>query len=215
MLWEKQSRRSIARRLGRSHTSVSREIRRNKPPQLNRYSPRKSQERANTKRKSRGRKDRLKNNRIRLYVIEHLRKRWSPEQIAGRITLDMEETISHEAIYQYIYYQVHRDGYGLLKPGCIDLRPCLRRRRKRRIRKGMRLTRKVPRFNGVSIETRPRIVDLRTRIGDWETDTVESKDHRPGVNTLLERTSGLYLVTKLLNKGRIATTNALFSRLQP
>ena len=62
-------------------------------------------------------------------MSSHLKRRWSPEQIAGSIRHDLHETISHEAIYQYIYAQIHRDGWGLLRPGHKDLRLYLRRRR--------------------------------------------------------------------------------------
>ncbi len=45
--------------------------------------------------------------------------------------------ISHEAIYQYVYNQFHRGGNGTLKNGCEDLRMCLLRKRKRRMKKGV------------------------------------------------------------------------------
>ncbi|MBL7045905.1 MAG: IS30 family transposase [Parcubacteria group bacterium] len=200
LLWKGISIRSIAKELGRNTSSISREINRNKSPVKNTYTPRIAQVRSDTKKKSRGRKERLKNDRIRSYVVTHLKMKWSPEQIAGRIHIDLKETISHEAIYQYIYNQIHRNGYGYVKPQHEDLRQYLRRRHKRRQRKGMRKSHCTPHFNGVSIENRPKIVDRRTRIGDWETDTVESCKGKVGVNTLLERKSGLYLISKLKSK---------------
>ncbi len=215
MLWQKCSVRAIAKELDRSPSSISREIKRNLPKEHYRYTPRLAHEKALNKRKSRGRKDRLKDDLTRIYVIEKLKLRWSPEQISGRISLDIPEfSISHEAIYQYIYAQVHRNGYGYVKPGHEDLRHYLRRRRKRRIRKGLRNTHKLPRFNGVSIEQRPVVVNKRLRIGDWETDTVESCKGKAGVNTLLERKSGLYFVTKLKNGTSLATKQAITSRLK-
>ena len=51
----------------------------------------------------------------------------------------------------------------------------------------MRKSQRIFRLKGISIDERPLIVDTRTRIGDWEGDTVESKDHKPGINTLVER----------------------------
>lgn len=214
MLWEKQSVRSIARFLGRSPSSISREIHRNLPKEHRRYTPRLANKRAKEKRKSRGRKERLKTGEIRQYVIEKLKLRWSPEQISGRIRIDLKETISHEAIYQFIYNQIHRNGYGYLKPECIDLRSYLRRQRKRRVPKGSRKCQKINKFNGISIEQRPSVVNQRLRIGDWETDTVESCNHRPGVNTLLERKTGLYFVTHLEDKSSVATKEAIVFRLK-
>jgi transposase, IS30 family len=97
-LWEKLSVRAIARQLGRPHSSVLREIQRNQPPQVQRYTPRLAHERAVKKRSSRGRHERLKNTCIREYVVTALKRRRSPEQIAGCIEHDIGETISPEAI---------------------------------------------------------------------------------------------------------------------
>lgn len=205
----KESIRSIAKRLGRSPSSVSREIKRNLPPERYRYTPRLAQERALEKRSCRGRVLRLKNHRIRAYAADHLKRRWSPEQIAGRIAEDIGERISHEAIYQYIYAAIHRNGY--LKPGREDLRPYLRRRRKRRVPHGARRS-KRSKFSGISIDERPVIVAARSRLGDWEGDTVESRDRKPGINATVERASGYVLITKLREKTSAATTEAVTQR---
>ncbi|MDP2676175.1 MAG: IS30 family transposase [bacterium] len=214
-LWRKESIRSIALRLDRSPSSIAREIKRNLPAELYRYTSRLAHEHALEKRKKRGREERLKNERIRVYVIEKLKLRWSPEQISGRMRIDCKERISHEAIYQYIYAQIHRNGWGELKRGREDLRPYLRRRRKRRIRKGARKCQRVEKPQGMSIDYRPAVVDRRTRIGDWESDTVESKDHKPGLNTLVERKTGLLCMTKLHSKTSAATIAAIANRMNP
>jgi IS30 family transposase len=214
MWWERKSVRSIAKALGRSPSSVSREMRRNFPKEHKVYTPRLAHARALSKRKSRGRSDRLKNDIIRNYVISHLKLRWSPEQIAGRMKKDGVGNISPEAIYQYIYAHVYRNGWGLLRPGYEDLRSCLRRRKKRRTRKGSRRCQRIFKTKGISIEERPLIVTEKKRIGDWEGDSVESKDHKPGVNTLLERKTGFFLVTKVRDKTSSATTNAIVSRMR-
>jgi IS30 family transposase len=213
-LWQKESIRSIAERLGRSPSSVSREIKRNRPPERHRYTPRVAHERALTKRGSRGRTQRLKSDRIRQYVTIHLKRRWSPEQIAGRIKRDLNESVSHEAIYQFIYAQVCRDGHGFLKVGATDFRPYLRRRRKRRLPFGTRRCQRVLQPKGPSIDTRPAVVDRRSRVGDWEGDTVESCQHKPGINTVVERKSGLVFMTHLANKTTAATIGALTQRFQ-
>jgi len=212
-LWRKESIRSIAKRLGRSHSSISREIRKNLPPERHQYAPRLANERALMKRKSRGRTDRLKDDTIRTYVVEHLKERWSPEQIAGRMKLEGIGSISHEAIYQYIYAQIHRGGNGWVRLGKEDLRPYLRRKQKKRQHHGSRKGQRIFKPHGPSIEERPTVVDRRSRIGDWEGDSVESKDHAPGVNTLLERMSGVYLVTKVKDKTAAATKDAVCERL--
>lgn len=215
-LWEKKSARDIAKELGRSPSSVSREINRNLDSLGRRmYIPRPAHERALAKRKSRGRQDRLKNNIIRKYVVEELRKRTSPEQIAGRIKQEHPgQTISHEAIYQFIYAQIYQNGWGYLKPGREDLRPYLRRRKKRRTRKGMRRCQKTSLERGTSIDLRPRVVSRRMRVGDWESDTVASKDNDTGINTLVERKTGLVFITRLKDKTSQATVLAIESRVK-
>jgi IS30 family transposase len=89
----------------------------------------------------------------------------------------------------------------------------LRRRRKIRQPKGARRYQRVLKPQGPSIDDRPVIVERRNRIGDWESDTVESKDHAPGINTLVERKSGLVFITKLMNKSGGATRVAIIERL--
>ncbi len=211
--WQRQSVRSIAKALNRSPSSVSRELRRNFPLKNQAYAPRLAHNRALAKRQSRGRTERLKNAVVRTYVKAHLKRGWSPEQIAGRIKLELNEQISHEAIYQYIYAQVHRQGWGLLRPGCEDLRPYLKRRHKRRGQKGMRSVQRVFRLQSPSIEARPEIVDQRVRLGDWESDSIASKENAPGLNSLVDRKTGLILLTKVLDKTAGATTKVIIQRL--
>ncbi|MCX6766711.1 MAG: IS30 family transposase [Candidatus Moranbacteria bacterium] len=213
LLWEKQSVRTIARTLSRSPSSVSREIKRHRTKEKRRYTPRVAHEQALKSRRSRGRNERLKNKLIRNYVVEHLKLHWSPEQIAGRMKSELGEKISHEAIYQYIYAQIHRDGYGYLKPGREDLRSYLRWKRKRRQHQGLRKSQKIPKFEGISIDARPKVVEERKRLGDWEGDTVESRDHKPGINTLVERKSGYVFMTKLNSKSGESTLQAVLSRI--
>lgn len=213
-LWEKKSFREIAKELKRNVSSISREVKENRNGR-NQYRARLAHERALKKRKSRGRTDRLKNKTIRNYVVAELKKRTSPEQIAGRIKEEIPgAAISHEAIYQFIYAQIHRDGWGLLKPGCEDLRSYLRRRKKRRTHHRTRRCQRVLRMPGLSIDVRPKVVEKKARVGDWESDTVVSKDNGVGINTFLERKTGLVFITKLTAKTAQATIDAIESRVQ-
>lgn len=127
LLWQKKSVRYIAEKLGRSPSSISREIKRNKPPLRNVYTPRLAHERAVENRSSRGDSKLNENSTLRGYVIKKLKINWSPEQISIRLLIDHKEDetmrISYEAIYQYIYEQIHRNGHGSVKPGHEDLRP--------------------------------------------------------------------------------------------
>ncbi len=212
LFWQKKSIRHIAEKLNRSPSSISRELRRNFPKERKTYIPRLANERAFFKRTCRGRKDRLKTKEVRVYVIKHLKERWSPEQISGRIKKEGAGNISHEAIYQFIYAQIHRDGWGEIRPNHEDLRIYLRRKRKRRLRKGVRNCQRIFKLQGNSIDTRPEVVNRRERIGDWESDSVESLNHKPGINTLVERKTGVVFISKLKTRASYSTASVVRNR---
>ena len=214
LIWQKTSIRDIAKVIGRSPSSIGREINRNIPLFRCIYTPRLAHEKALEKRKSRGRKLRLKSIFIRRYVIDHLKIGYSPEQISGRLKLEYNESISHEAIYQYIYSHVNRQGWGELKTGYHDLRIYLKRRHKRRIAKGMRKTHRVFKPKGSSIDERPKYVEVRKYIGHWEGDSIVSIQNKVRLNTLVERKTGLVFISKIKNGTAPETTKAVIERLQ-
>ena len=216
MIWRKASIRDIAKAIGREPSSVSREIKRNKPPQRKLYTPRLAHERALAYRKCRGRTERLKNAALREYVVFHLKQGWSPEQIANTTRKAVGASISHEAIYQYVYAQIHRDGYGYLKSGKEDLRPYLARRRKRRMRKGFRRVCRLENGPLPSIDKRPKEADSRREVGHWEDDSIVFSPTCPvRLRTLNERTTGLVLIaktkTRTMNEANCITLKQLAS----
>jgi transposase, IS30 family len=213
LLWQKSSIRTIAGTLGRNPSSVLREISRNIPLQR-RYTPRLANERALKKRTCRGRKLRLKSSFIRCYVVSGLKSGLSPEQIAGRLSFEYPaESISHEAIYQYIYSLAHRNGWGEMKRYYHDLRPYLKRRHKRRGQKGMRSVQRVFRPKGPSIDGRPKEIETRRTIGHWEGDSMISKQSSVGLNTLVERKTGLVLISRIQNGTANETKRIVINRL--
>jgi len=212
MWWKRSSIRKIAQKLKRSPSTISRELNKNFPLHK-KYTPRLAHNRALEKRKNRGRHLRLKNQFIRRKTIEWLKIGYSPEQISGRLELEYKQSISHEAIYQYIYSQVHRSGHGYMKKGYHDLRQYLKRRHKRRQRKGLRKPLRVPRFNGISIEHRPKQIESRKDIGHWEGDSVVSSKSLVALNTLVERKTGLVLISKVNNRSSKETAKKVIKRL--
>jgi transposase, IS30 family len=172
MLWQKASVREIARALGRHYSSVSREIARNRPPEKNRYTPRVAHERALRYRRRRGGRKLDGNERLRAHVLSRLKLGWSPEQSAATAREAVGMSISHEAIYQYIYAQVYRGGQGYVKPGHEDLRGYLPRRRKHRMRKGLRRPYRIEKGPLPSIDERPDTVAARVEVGHWEDDSL-------------------------------------------
>ncbi len=213
-IWAKKSIRTIAKEIGRPASTVCREMKRNVSPSDNKYNPRVSHERALKKRTYRGRKLRLKNGFIRRYVVSKLKEGLSPEQISGRLHLEYpNESISHEAIYRYIYSHVYRDGYGYMRPGYHDLRRYLKRRHKRRGKRGMRSVQRVFRPKGPSIDDRPKEVLERKTVGHWETDSMVSRKSVVGLNTLVERKTGLVFISRIENSKAETTKNVIVKRL--
>lgn len=150
---------------------------------------------------------RLKNELIQKYVKEKMKIGWSPEQISIRLPIDHPPNqISYEAIYQFVYSQIKKGGSSQPRKGCEDLRSYLPRRHTRRQTKGFRQARKVYRPELPSIESRPTLVDNRSRIGDWEDDTMVSRQSAERLKTINERVSGIVLIGKM-NEGTISESN--------
>lgn len=213
-LWEGKTIRRIAFELNRSPSTISRELQRNLPKEKYRYTPRLAHERAKAKIKRRGQRPRLKNEFIKTYALTKLKVGFSPEQIAGRLALEYpEQAISHEAIYQYIYSQFLRDGYGR----CIgeDLRKYLARNHKQRKPKKMPFTQEKSRIMGrISIDERSPLINDRAELGHWEGDSMVSRKSTVGLNTLVERVSGLTMVTKIKNSAKDETNRAVIKRFK-
>lgn len=213
-LWEGKSLREIGRGLSRNPSTISRELRRNINGDQRRYVPRLAHRRAAVRIQTRGHRPRLKNAVIRAYTISHLKDEdYSPEQIAGTLPGTHPGcSISPEAIYQFIYAQYRRHGFGT----CIgeDLRLCLKRRHTVRHPKLMPFQEaKGPLKNRVFIDERPREVDARVIPGHWEGDSMVSRQSLVGLNTLVERVTGVVFITKIKNTTAEETTRAVTGRL--
>ena len=112
--------REMARRLGRSHSTLSRELRRNSNSAKRGYRAQSAERRAR-KRRKRARHYRCMNRPgLIAWVDEKLRANWSPEQIAGRIRLEYPEDqsmrISTETIYRWVYQPVEETCFS--RPVC-------------------------------------------------------------------------------------------------
>jgi len=215
MLWQKQSVRAMAKELNRNPSSISREINKSRRSDGKRfYIPRAAHERAVQNRSIRGERRLVTNERLRDYVTEQLKLGWSPEQIAAKAEENTGTKISHEAIYQYIYAQVHRNGYGYIRPGCEDLRQYLPRRKKRRVRKGLRASYRTQKGPLPSIDHRPKEVETRKKIGHWEDDLIVSKESKQALKTVNERLSGIVFIEKVNNKTISESNRSVAKRLK-
>ena len=177
-----QKNKRIAEILGVHESTISRELRRNCGKRG--YRPRQADQKAQARRQ--GAKKRIGSETWE-YVEQKLKNEWSPEQISGLLKLQNGFKISHEWIYQYILTD-KKAGGNLYK----HLR-CQKRNRKRygcHERRGS-----LP--NRRSIEERPEFVKERSRIGDWESDTVIGKNHKQAIVTLVDRKSRLLRMQKV------------------
>lgn len=196
MKWQKASLRTIASALKRSPSSISREIKRNNPRGNNQYFPRVAHGRALEHRSHRGRNERLKNCTLREYVVEHLKLGWSPEQIAATAEQAVGISISHEAIYQFVYARVNKAS-NLIYAHQEDLRPYLACHRRARMRKGQRKPYRIDKGALPSIELRPKEVEERIYVGHWEDYSIVCAPTIPvRLRTMNERKSGIVFIDK-------------------
>lgn len=189
----------VAEVLERDRSTISRELRRNRG--LRGYRPAQAHRKAMERRRA---KVPPRFSSPLWPIVEGLiRQDWSPEQISGRLLHEHGLTISHETIYQYIYADKAAGG---------DLHRHLRCQKKRRKRYGGRDRRgRIP--NQRSIEERPEEVDRRSRLGDWEGDTVIGKGHQGALVTAVERRSRFTVIGVVSRKTSAAVTESLVDEL--
>lgn len=198
MLAQNYSLNQIARLLGRHVSTVSREV---LSGSCNKYTYRagKAQRRAERnfrKRKKNKRKLNL-NRKLKQYIHEKLKLKWSPTQIAKELEkdypLDMNMRIAPETIYTYLYVLPR----GSLKK---ELLACLRQNRKRRHKqsRGVKMERKIE--DMLSIEERPKEVEDRIIPGHWEGDLIMGKNNRSALGSLVERTTRTTILVPLKSK---------------
>jgi len=170
------SMRAIADALERAPSTISRELRRNQ--HAARYRPDHAQRISEHRRTQASRRPRIDAERIG-QIEDLLREDFSPEQIAGRTGL-----ASHEWIYRHIYADQKRGGQLFMH---------LRKRRRKRRRRGMRDGRGQLTHRR-SWTQRPSVVEQRSRIGDWELDTIRASHGKGVVVSMTERRSRLHLL---------------------
>ena len=209
--------RNIAKVLGRSGTTLGRELERNRTGVgkrsaeylIFRYTPCKAQEKADKKAAKQRTKAPLKEPAIFLYVREHLREPygWSPDQIAERLKLDYPgKNITKETIYQYIYSKKAK-RYQLWKYLTLG-------RKKRMKKEGRRVRREGKILGAISIDLRPKRAEGRKEVGHWETDLVIGKQtDKSALSVTVERTTRFTIIDKLPDRSAVSKTDSLVARL--
>lgn len=193
---QKRSTQEIATALQRHRSTIYRETARNRSTYDGAYRAMFAVEKTHARRR--------RSRRNQHYRAEHflpierlLRKDWSPEQIVGRRRREGHAVMSHETIYLHIWAD-KQNGGTLWR----HLRGAQKQRRKRYGRYDSRGRLAGKRF----IQDRPAVVARRSRLGDWEIDTVHGRG-KACVVTTVERKSGFVRIGKL-SRATVANTNA-------
>ena len=190
----------IAQTVGVHKATISRELGRNTGQRG--YRPRQAQQLSQARRKKG--QPRIAASTWQV-VKEKLQQDWSPEQISGWLAKNKAVHISHEWIYQHVYADYQADGQ-LYKH--LHSQKKRRKRLHGQDRRGQLSGRR-------NIEERPAIVDDRTRIGDWEVDTIIGKQHQQAIVTLTERKSRFALLGKVSQRSAEQVQARLVQLMRP
>lgn len=196
-----KSKSEIAREIQVHRSTVWRELKRNSTPY--RYNP--SHAIGLSRERHKKKKKREVDKRIWATVEMLIRQEWSPEQISERLKLEGLPVVSHETIYQHVYRDKQKGGTL-----CMYLRR--RHVNRKRIHK---YCNRVGWNSRRPIAERPAIVDARSRIGDWEADTIIGRERKGGILSLVERRSRFCLLKKLSTKAADIVADAACEKLMP
>jgi len=203
-----RSLRSIALRLGRAPSTISRELNRNGG--LGSYRAH-AAEQAAWDRACRPKRCKLALNRpLAMTVAGLLRQRWSPWQIAGRLKRlypqDEDRRVSHETIYKTLFIQAR---------GALNKELVAHLRRRRTMRRSRHHTQKTPGHgqitDAVSIRERPAEVNDRAVPGHWEGDLICGSNNSQ-IATLVERHSRYCMLVRTEGKDTKTVINALIKQ---
>ena len=195
----------IAEAIGVDRSTVHRELKRNRGSKGYRY--KQAQEKSKKRRHNASSQRKKMTPEMITLVESKLSEQWSPEQISG--WLKKEENfgwVSHESIYQHIWEDKRR-GRKLYK----QLRHRGKKYNKRsKVRAGRGC---IP--NRRDIDERPKIVEEKSRLGDWELDTIIGKNHKGAVVSMVDRASKLTKLVKVPRRTAKKVEEALVQRLEP
>lgn len=195
----------ISQALGFSQGTVSRELARNAGRRGYRFQQ--AQRSAQARQQQVRHQPRKLTSRVRRALIRKLRaERWSPEQLSFWLRNERGLSLSPEWIYQMIWANKRMGG---------DLWRFLRRRGKRYNRRGAQHAGRGVIPHRIDIAERPAIVAAKSRLGDWEGDTLVGTRHHGRLLTHVERKSLFTIISKLSRPTAQATHRATVHRLKP
>lgn len=186
--------RAIATKTGRSPSTISRELRRNRDSERGHYRPFVAQKLAVDRRARPGRGKIVNDDVLSEFVANLLKKRWSPEQISHELTTAFPEEPQRHLVHETIYQAVYRPELGGLH---------------RELPKALRTGRRRRKPHRCSDERRGRLVDMtmidqrsaeandRATPGHWEGDLIIGELTRSAIGTLVERSSRFTILLHL------------------
>jgi IS30 family transposase len=198
LLEQKKTKAYIAKTLGRARSTISREINKWVQNKEDIYDAELAHWLAKDDYANKRNRDKISTYSIlRFFVYRGLLSNWTPEQISGRLKElypnDPIMSISHEAIYRYIYTRPQASlNKKLIK--LLVRKKTRRRPSKKRRGGGSKIV------NQVSIDNRPEHIELREEVGHWEGDLVIGKNHKSAIGTIVERKTRFTLILKLKSK---------------
>jgi transposase, IS30 family len=195
----------IAQEIGVNKSTISRELKRNTGQRG--YRPKQAQRKANERRQLASKAIKMTTDMIEFIDNKLSEHQWSPEQISGWLLEEKNIAISHERIYQHIWDNKKQGGdlYQYLR--------CQGKKYQKRGSNGKRSRGQI--INRISIDNRPKIVDDKRRVGDWEIDTVIGKGHSGALVTIVERKTLYTLVARVNGKRADWVTQATMQLLKP
>ncbi len=193
---------AIADAVGVDQSTISRELNRNTG--LRGYRHKQAQSKTDERRRTASKARKMTHSVVE-QVERQIREQWSPEQVSGWLQEVFGMSLSHERIYLYIWEDKRVGG---------DLYTHLRRQGKKYQNRCNGKTSRGRIKNRVGIEHRPRIVEEKSRVGDWEIDTVIGKGHSGALVTIVESATQ-FTVSKRVNGKSAKDTGATISLQSP
>jgi len=194
---------SIGRRLGRSTSTVAREVHRNGGRDSYRAA---RADRDTCQRARRPKATKLDQHpALRLYVENGLEAHWSPQEISGRLALEFPDDDSMRVVPETIYQALFVQGRGGLNKELVKHLHTQRRRRRPHSVTARNRDRGGPIIDKVMISERPAEIEDRAVVGHWEGDLIIGRQGRSQTGTLVERTTGFTMLLCLPTDRRAAT----------
>mgnify|MGYP001569715084 FL=1 len=180
----------IGERIGKHNSVIYRELKRNSDKRSGVYKADLAERKCKQRHLEKPKKIRF-TKPIKDFVIYWLKEDYSPEQIVGYAKISGFECISVEKIYQHIWDDKKSGG---------ELYKHLRTQGKRYRKRGASKDKRGQIVGRIGIEERPKIVDEKDRLGDFEADLVIGKDHKRALITANDRASGMLKMSIIESK---------------